>query len=417
MKFFTGAVGGLLDAWDEIRVHKTRLILSLLGVLLAVCALTTVTGIGRLTESGIDMLNNQMSGPDMSYQISASGGDATETAERFESAMTEISERYEITYVSRSLSGQVQVQYPDGVAPVAVTAVDHSYGDMRSVPVTEGSWFATDDADRLAPAVVISNSMWEGLGSPDLATHPTLEILAPTRTTAVVVGVYSAPEFGFSTSDQLYMLYDSYDRISTTETDGSEVAAASAMGGAGSQMSYVVWLPPAIGEDLGWRIKTDLQSSLGPSVAVEATRTDAGAYGGGAQGLTTMIAIVSSIVLVIGVVGYINLAILSVDNRVREIGIRRSFGATGGRVFVAVLLESVVGTLIAGMCGIALAALILSNTAVQQAVSLGAFPDGAPFPTDAAWMGLIISLVVGVISGIIPAFIATRIKVIDALRL
>lgn len=189
------------------------------------------------------------------------------------------------------------------------------------------------------------------------------------------------------------------------------------MGGGGGTR-YSVWLPEETGDDLGWRIKTDLQSALGPEVTVNAERTDSeGTGGSGLEGFTLTITGISSIVLVIGVVGYINLAILSVDNRVREIGIRRSFGATGGRIFVAVLLESVVGTLIAGLAGVALAVPILSNPAIQAGITGGMPGVSAGFPIEAAWTGLGVSVFVGVLSGLIPAIIATRIKVIDALRL
>lgn len=228
MKAVAGFVGTLTDAWDEIRVHKTRLFLSLLGVFLAVAALTTVAGMGALLEKSVGTMFNQWGGAAVSYDITASGGpSAEETADKLDEQMAAVAERYGITYMSRQTTGEVSAQFPDGVGAVQVTAVDVPFGDMRSVPISEGTWFADDDALRLAPAVVVDDLMWQQLGSPALSEHPTVELTAPRATTAVIVGVYESGMSGvevpgMGSTASAYMLADAYDELSRGD-DGEPV--------------------------------------------------------------------------------------------------------------------------------------------------------------------------------------------------
>ena len=136
-----------------------------------------------------------------------------------------------------------------------------------------------------------------------------------------------------------------------------------------------------------------------------------------ACGVAVAGAILGGIVLLVGTIGFVNLSIVTVKQRVREIGIRRSFGATGERVFFSILLESVVGTLLAGIVGIGCAIVTLQNPLVQQAITGGlGLTDSVPFPVDAAVLGIVVSVGVGLLAGFIPAVIATRSNVIDAIR-
>ncbi len=120
--------------------------------------------------------------------------------------------------------------------------------------------------------------------------------------------------------------------------------------------------------------------------------------------------------LLLGALGLLTISLVTVRYRIREIGIRRSFGATGGRVFFAVMMESVVATFVAGGVGV-LAAVLLSRLDIVREYLLQGAQDTPPFPWEAVVVGLVASTVVGALAGLMPALIATRVKVIDAIRL
>ncbi len=129
-----------------------------------------------------------------------------------------------------------------------------------------------------------------------------------------------------------------------------------------------------------------------------------------------MIAGVAVLVLVLGGLGLLNVSLVSVRQRIREIGIRRGVGATAGRIFVAVLLENVLGTLVAGGVGVMVGAAVLGNGTVRGLITNGVDVGGAPFPVEAALIGVGSALLVGALAGFLPAIVAVRVKVIDAIR-
>src|SRR5690606_3924566 len=72
----------------------------------------------------------------------------------------------------------------------------------------------------------------------------------------------------------------------------------------------------------------------------------------GIQGIAYGVSGAALLILLLGALGLVNISLVTVRFRVREIGIRRSYGATGGRIFVGVLMESVVATVLAGAVGV-----------------------------------------------------------------
>ena len=124
--------------------------------------------------------------------------------------------------------------------------------------------------------------------------------------------------------------------------------------------------------------------------------------------------IVGGIVILLGALGLLNVAIVTVRQRIREIGIRRAMGASAKRVFFAVFMESVVATFVAGVIGVGLAIVIVRFLPLE---SLDIVLQGKPaFPVNAAISGVAISTAIGALCGIIPALAAVRVKPIDAIR-
>ncbi len=106
---------------------------------------------------------------------------------------------------------------------------------------------------------------------------------------------------------------------------------------------------------------------------------------------------------------------VTVRQRIHEIGVRRSFGATSRRIFFSIMLESVVATVVAGVIGIGLAIVALRYFPLESFLRLPVDPS-TPFPVSAALVGLLAATGVGALSGIIPAIVAVRIRPIDAIR-
>ena len=405
-RFLSNLVGSFVEAWQELRIHKTRVMLSLIGVAVAVCAITTVVGLGAVAQQSIVEQNERSGGRSatLSVYVSSSSGTPIDADEMQELWSTTL-ERYGIDYASRVLWSTQTVQFTDGAVPVQTIGIDQPYGTMHRVKLSEGAWFSPGDADRLAPAVLVNEIFYDRIGRPDLATHPTTTLLGAQPATGVITGVY--PVSTWDTEPAMYMLMDNLTALTTPEQ-----AAADAM-----NTNYEMWVPPDASADIMAAVQRDLTGALGADAQVSVNRQDFAAYGDDPfASIKLLVGGVAGLVLLLGALGLVNIALVTLKQRIREIGVRRSFGATAGRVFFSVMMESIVATLVAGVVGVIGAVLIVTNPMLQEFISQGMVSDFPPFPVEAAILGLVCATVVGALAGLLPALVAVRVKVIDAIR-
>ena len=135
-----------------------------------------------------------------------------------------------------------------------------------------------------------------------------------------------------------------------------------------------------------------------------------------ANGLTFLSLVVGIATILAGIIGIGNILLISVKERTKEIGIRRALGATPGEVRSQIILESVFLTILAGVIGIILGALVLYgiNAATIDQTDFPYTNPTVPIPYVLGALGLMVLL--GTLIGIIPAQRAVSIKPIDALR-
>jgi len=118
----------------------------------------------------------------------------------------------------------------------------------------------------------------------------------------------------------------------------------------------------------------------------------------------------------LGALGVLNVGIVTVRQRIREIGVRRALGASSGRVFAAVVLESVCATAVAGAVGVIAAVALVVNLPLETLLRDADITDVPPFPVSAAIEAFLAAVAVGALAGLVPATIAVRSRVIDAIR-
>ena len=404
-RFFAGFVGAFVEAWTELRIHRTRVLLSLIGVAVAVAAITSVVGVGSIAEQAQREINERNGGRPALLAVSAYSDTGTIDPKTMNEAFDTVIERYSIDYTSRNGYGNRQVQFADGVSDVSIATVDRDYGVMHRSRVDQGQWFTERDEQRLAPAVIINYELWTRLGNPDLRYHPTIEFAGENPVVAVITGVMPKQLFqeGYY---EAKILTSAWERLSTPEELEVNVP------------QYEAWVPPSMADDLMERIRRDIQGALGEGAIVDVFRADYEAQLGGEDpylSLKLLIGGVAALVLFLGALSLVNISLVTVRQRIREIGIRRSFGATSGRVFFAVMMESLVGTVVAGFVGVVIAAIVVSSSWVRDSVGQGV-EDLPALPLEAAAIGMIAATVVGALAGLLPALVAVRVKVIDAIR-
>ncbi|MBF4625168.1 ABC transporter permease [Clavibacter sp. VKM Ac-2872] len=400
----TGLVGAVVEAWAELRIHRTRVMLSLIGVAVAVAAITSVVGLGAVVQQSQTEQMERQSGRPAALSVSAysATGDGLSYAEQ-RTLLADVADRYGITWSTIIGSTTVPVDFARGRVQVQTVVVDRDYGEMRRVDMTDGRWFVERDADRLAPALVVNPAFLAELGSPDIAAHPSA-VLHGERSDLVGVVVGTVPALYSEEPPTAYLQASDAERLMSDD----------ALDAMAPQSEF--WVPEAEADALTVAITSQVAATAPEGLQVSVGRSDWGTYDyDPLLSVKILVGGVAGLVLLLGALGLVNISLVTVKQRIREIGVRRSFGASAGRVFFAVMMESIVATVAAGVVGVMAAVAIVKNPWILSFVASGVteFP---PFPLSAALLGLGASLAVGAIAGLLPALVAVRVSVIDAIR-
>lgn len=399
----TGFVGALVEAWDELRIHKLRVLLALIGVAAAVAAITGVTAAVQMLSQAFREQGEREMGRQVTVTVDAyPRGEQSAPPAALAAEYARVLERYDITFASRDRGSQVPFRFADGSGLVEVRAVDPDLGTMQRVQVVEGRWFADADVDALAPMLVVNRSFLDRLGVVDLAQPVTVPLGDVTPVRSTVVGLVEN-----RWEDEVPMAYALYDQLArwyTPQATAGFYQPAPAL---------KLWVPPEIVDELVPRLRSEIGAAVpGWEVSTYDNRdTSTSMLDGAARWIALG---VGAFALLLGGLGLVNIALVTVRYRIREIGIRRSFGATSGRIFVGVLLESVVATVVAGLVGVVIAVAVVKN--IPADTLFGGLQDRPPFPVSAALIGMACATAVGALAGILPATVAVRVKVIDAIR-
>ena len=403
----SGLVGALGEAWTELRTHRLRVILSLIGIAVAVAALTAVVALGELQKQATLENSERWGGRIATLRIDAySETGAPIDWNAMDARFEAVNERYGFTHVSRLIDGgpQLPVQLPDGVAQINTKLYDPAYPVIHRAKLKEGRWFRDSDAQLLAPPVIITEALWERLGSPSIDSYPTLEMTDAFAGAYQLIGVL--PKQGeWDQELRLEMLYDSYlQRVGSIPSQFT--------------VTREIWVASTQASGIGPVLAMDLRAGLPAGEQLSVSRSDLGASPGFEQSflmLQLITSAISSIVLLLGGLSLVNIQLVAMRQRIREIGVRRSFGASGMRIFSSVMMESVVATTVAGVLGIALAVALVRSPLIMDSLFYG-IQDVPPFPFSAAIVGLVAAVLTGALAGLVPAIVATRVRVIDAIR-
>ena len=487
-------LSALTEAWQEVKIQKARVILSLIGVVAAVTAMSTVIALGEIMTQAYQEEMEAMSGRDTTITLnvmkksesddygdgmmtmggaggvmvtydgsqddspaSTAKGTASdlnnaplsaETLANFEkvgwnandikpsvfSRATQIlASRFSLSHYSRVTMSSVVIPevtkaltdghykgrevVPEGYmaemmaeesggdmmsmeATIGFRAVDTSYNTIYRLRMASGRWLASGDVNQQVTPVVINSILWSYFGKTPLdeGIVVTLNNGAKVRVVGVVQSKSEWEE------PLLYMPYDSWELMNSEDANNF------------SQTALLVWVDPSQADEARKSLTQTLSSLLGNKYEVSADNMMDMMYMGSDEsgGTQIIVIIIGAIVILLGILGLVNVAIVTVRQRIREIGIRRAVGASAKRVFFAVFLESVVATFIAGLIGVMLSILIVRNFPLEWLYIYLQDPPG--FPMSTAITALLIATGIGALAGIIPAVTALKVKPIDAIR-
>ena len=384
-------------AVKAIAGNKMRSFLTILGVVIGVVAIVVLVSIGQGANSSVVESIEGMGTNLITANINARRMNPIDL-----DSLNELAQNEAISYVApiASVSGTVKAgttTYDDGV----VQGTTPGYESIRNWTVAEGRFLQQPDIDnRSFVAVIGSEAATEMYGT----THAVGETFSLNGYTITVVGVLEAVGSGASGSNdnQILIPFTLAQRLSNqTSISSFYVSAASSAQVEQAQAAVESYLEKAFenyntrsfGTQYSVFNQTEMLSTLN-----ETTNT-----------LTLMLGGIAAISLLVGGIGIMNIMLVSVSERTREIGIRKAIGAARGNILTQFLIESLVVSLMGGLLGLAISVAAVKALAPVLQMTL-------TIPVNVAWMAIAFSVFIGVVFGMYPANKASKLRPIQALH-
>ena len=381
----------ILSAVKSIWANKMRSVLTMLGIVIGIFSVVALISV---SESATSMVTESIEGMGSNLiTVSVSN-------KRIGLSIDDVEEMKELNgvgYASPFSGSQMTLKNGNVSMDISVTAVNSDYDDIREYVVSDGRFISINDDDKRLRVVVVGVDVAEEL-------YDTIDVVGEkislNGTSFTIIGVLEEQgDSMMGSGDEVAMIpYSTGSRIMgntrissiyVSATDSDSVDAAMT-----SLENYLLAQTPD-NDDNGYKIFS--QSSILDTLST-ATQT-----------LTMMLGGIAGISLLVGGIGIMNIMLVSVTERTREIGIRKAVGATRSNILTQFLIESI---MVSGMGGII--GLVLAKVGVNF---IGSLMDMAiTISGQIVVIALVFSIGVGIVFGMYPAWKASKLNPIEALR-
>jgi putative ABC transport system permease protein len=391
--------------------NKARSLLTILGITIGIAAVINVVAIGA---AGQNRVQEQLNNLGDNYVWIEAGGRAvngvrtgthavpTLTFADAEAIKAQVSL---IKKVTPNVDGSIQVIYGNQNWYTTFRGIGVDYFSIRRYEIQEGAVFSQDDVDRAADVCLVGRTVSQQLFGAQSPVDQTIRLAGRAGSLPCkVIGTLVPKGQSFSGQDQDDVIMMPYTTAQKKIKGNpwlddilSSAVSFDAVKLAGLQAAAVLrdrhHLRPDEPDDFNIRHPEDIIAAQ-----MAASRT-----------LATLLAAVASVSLIVGGIGIMNIMLVSVTERTREIGLRVAVGATAEAIQLQFLCESVLLSVVGGIAGILLG--VLGSIAVG--VSLGWPLEIAP---QSVLLATAFAVAIGAFFGYYPARVASRLDPIVALR-
>ncbi len=401
-------------ALRALRANKMRSLLTILGIVIGVATVVALLSIGKgatasitsqIQSNGSNLLTIS---PGRQQMGAARMGQSQQASHLYYSdyQLIERSLRDNINAVAPSYQSSYLVKYGTESFNVTVRGITEEYQSTNSYDVSLGRFITNGDNKSQSLVAVLGSQTAEDLFS---GLAPIGKTISINGLKFEVIGVLESKGSGFGSSDdnifipldtgynKLFGETATYNDKKIVNSISVSVSTTEAMDTVSAQIEFLLRrahkLASSDEADFNVLSQADLLSTL-TSVT---------------QILTTFLGAIAGISLLVGGIGIMNIMLVSVTERTKEIGLRKAVGATRNQILTQFLIETVTLSLLGGVVGILLGvgiAWVFSATGLIASV----------ITTDSIALAFFFALLIGVFFGIYPAFRAANLHPMVALR-
>jgi putative ABC transport system permease protein len=394
-------------ALQAIRKNKMRATLTMLGIIIGVAAVIVMVAVGSGARARISaQINNLGTNMIVITPGSANTAGVSQGAQAFPTLslddVTKIrAEAQYVTGVSPVVVSRSQVVAQSGNWRTTINGVDTDYQTIRDWQTSDGAFFGADDVRGQRAVAVIGHTVAQRLFGDNEPVGQDIQIA---KSPFKIVGVLTVMGQTASGNDSDDVIFVPYTTAATRLNGKNRIPQIVAS--AGSQQD----IPAAQDEIRGLVRESHRLASGDEDDFTVRNQTDlAQAAESSTTVMTMLLAAIASISLLVGGIGIMNIMLVSVTERTREIGIRLAIGARGSDVLTQFLVESIVMGILGGAIGLA--------AGVTGAKVLGHFTGWETVISPIVMLIAIgFSGAVGVFFGYYPARKAAALNPIQALR-
>ncbi len=387
----------------ELVTNKLRAFLTVLGITIGIAAVVLLLSLGQSVQ---DYITNQFESLGTNtIRISAT----QDSNGRTDSLTMELAETLKnaerlplVDLVMPQVTGNYYIAYGSNEFSVSTQGVTTDYLDMEGRSVDNGSFFTQADVESSAQVALIGTTTSENLFA---GANPIGQSIRIKNVVFQVVGVLNES----STSDDLVVIPITAfkARLNNTRTTTGESIVNTILVRAKdvNQMTETTdQLTQVLREErgVGTRDSDNFRTFTASTIVESLTST--------IQIITIFLGIVAGISLLVGGINVMNIMLVTITERTREIGLRKATGAQNSDIVVMFLVQAIVLTLIGGIIGILIAA---TGAAIITALVEG---FSVAIQISNIVLAVSISACIGIFFGVYPASRAARLNPIDALR-
>jgi putative ABC transport system permease protein len=389
--------------------NKMRSILTMLGIIIGIGAVITVVSIGQgasaaiqaqIANMGTNMLYIWAGSTNQGGMRGGSGSAPTFVAEDVTAIETECPAVRAASPGVRA-NGQLVFGNQNWVASAGIQGTNEKFPDIRAWPIEKGEFFTEGDVRNASRVCVIGKTVQDNLFT---GTDPVGQMLRIRNLPFRVIGVLSVKGqtgFGQDQDDTVIVPYTTAQKkmLTWTHINFAMISAVSpqATFTAEKQITELLRqrhkLGPNQDNDFTVRNLTDVAEAADASSEV----------------MTRLLAWIASVALLVGGIGIMNIMLVSVTERTREIGIRMAIGARSRVIRRQFLIESITLSVVGGLFGVLFG--------IAASISIPKFLEWPTLISPISiFVAVIFSMMVGVVFGYYPARKAAALDPIDALR-